>query len=202
MMLLPFYALLYFALLSCAEPAPPDSRPVIVDGTNHRKSLLNPNAPEFHTQVQQPIEGFMYRINYGQFDKFGKTAPRGFDAFYTGPVPDDSNYALVSSVSFSNRLPQTIFKKGNHDYRQYLRKCVKEEFVEMFKHYQYQFSQTNVGLAQVVRTRDLRKIQGPFLNVELSEDALKEIREATGRIDLSLDVHDLTYHSERLLGQT
>jgi hypothetical protein len=72
----------------------------------------------------------------------------------------------------------------------------------MFKHYEYQFSQTNVGLAQVVRTRDLRKVQGVFLNVELSESVLKKIKEATGRIDLSLDVHVLIYHgSGRLLGK-
>ncbi len=77
MVLLPFYALLYFALLSCAEPAPADSRPLIVNGTDYippKSGSLNPQAPTFfaqgghaassHAQTQQLKEGSMYRINH------------------------------------------------------------------------------------------------------------------------------------------
>jgi len=78
MMLLPFYALLYFALLSCAEPAPAGSRPLIVNGTDYippKGGLLNPQAPTFfaqgghaaessHAQTWRPKEGSIHRINY------------------------------------------------------------------------------------------------------------------------------------------
>lgn len=66
-----------------------------------------------------------------------------------------------------------------------------------------QLSQTNIGLAQVVRMEDMRKVSGEFEKVELKKSVLESIREATGMINLSLDVHDLTsHHSEKLLGQT
>ena len=50
-MLLPFHALLYFALLSNADPAPADpQKPLIANGTNYIPPApihLNPNAPPF-----------------------------------------------------------------------------------------------------------------------------------------------------------
>jgi len=49
---------------------------------------------------------------------------------------------------------------------------------------------------------DLRRVRGEISKVELSEKVLERIKEAQGMIDLSLDVHDLTYHSAKLLGQT
>ncbi len=56
-------------------------------------------------------------------------APRGFNAFYTGPVPDNQDYALISAMSLDKRLPTGTFIKGGHDYRKYTRECVKEQFV-------------------------------------------------------------------------
>ncbi len=54
----------------------------------------------------------------------------------------------------------------------------------------------NTGLAQVVRMGDLGQTGEQFSKVELREDVLEQIKKAQGMIDLSLDVHDLTYVSQ------